>query len=165
MGCQLLEHALSRSRFRFQIVVTAASSVEILASLRNNQVDVALISQSLQDGPRGGFQLLSELRTTSPRTRIVVLLKAANCELVIDAFRGGAKGVFCRTESFAALCKCILSVYQGQVGRIVISSTVCFELLWRPSRFEWSTTLAAPYSRSAKVMLLHYSRKDSRIRK
>ncbi len=35
--------------------------------------------------------------------------------LVIDAFRGGAKGVCCRAETWQRLCKCSQSVHQGQV--------------------------------------------------
>jgi two-component system, NarL family, nitrate/nitrite response regulator NarL len=115
MGCQLLEHALSRSRFRFDVVASAVSSVEVISVLKSKPVDVALINQGLQDGPLVGFQLLTEMRASFPHTRVVVLLKTATCELVVDAFRGGAKGVFCRTESFEALCKCIQSVHRGQV--------------------------------------------------
>ena len=115
MGCQLLEHALSRTRFRFQVTACAVSRPEILSSLKNNRVDVALINQSLQDGPFVGFQLLTEIRESFPQTRAVMLLKTATCDLVVDAFRGGAKGVFCRTESFETLCKCIESVHRGQI--------------------------------------------------
>ncbi|MHB8524803.1 MAG: response regulator transcription factor [Candidatus Acidiferrales bacterium] len=115
MGCQLLEHALARSRFRFEIVGSAINRTEILASLRANPVNVALINQSLHDGQSVGFELLNELRESFPQTRAVLLLKTASYELVVDAFRGGAKGVFCRTESFEALCKCIQSVHKGQV--------------------------------------------------
>jgi len=35
--------------------------------------------------------------------------------LVLDAFRAGAKGVFCRAEPLAALCKCIRVVREGQI--------------------------------------------------
>ncbi|MHB8754319.1 MAG: LuxR C-terminal-related transcriptional regulator [Candidatus Acidiferrales bacterium] len=115
MGCQLLEHALARSRFRFEVVGSAISRTEILASLRAKPVDVALINQNLHDGQSVGFELLNELRESFPQTRAVLLLKIASYELVVDAFRGGAKGVFCRTESFEALCKCIHSVHKGQV--------------------------------------------------
>ncbi|MFZ0640130.1 MAG: response regulator transcription factor [Candidatus Acidiferrales bacterium] len=115
MGCQLLENALSRSRFRFDVTACAVNRSEIISSLKDNHVDVALISQSLEDGPLGGFQFLSDIRESFPSTRAVVLLKTASCDLVVDAFRGGAKGVFCRTESFETLCKCIQSVHRGQV--------------------------------------------------
>jgi DNA-binding NarL/FixJ family response regulator len=115
MSCQLLQNALSRTRFRFEIAACAVSRSEILSSLKSNRVDVALINQSLEDGPLSGAQFLSEMRESSPDTRIVILLKTATCDLVVDAFRGGARGVFCRTESFETLCKCIQSVHQGQI--------------------------------------------------
>jgi DNA-binding NarL/FixJ family response regulator len=37
---------------------------------------------------------------------IVVLLDALERNLVVEAFRSGARGVFTRSDSFQALCKC-----------------------------------------------------------
>lgn len=115
MGCQLLENALARGRFGFRIAACAVNRTEILSCLKSARIDVALINQGLEDGPLVGFQLLSEIRESFPQTRVVMLLKTTSCELVVDAFRGGAKGVFCRADSFEALCKCIRSVHHGQV--------------------------------------------------
>jgi len=115
IGCQLLRNALSRSRFRFDLSPCAVSRSEILSSLQSKRVDVAIINQDLQDGPFGGFELLSDLRASFPETRVVILLKTSACDLVVDAFRAGAHGVFCRTEPFGALCKCIQSVHEGQI--------------------------------------------------
>ena len=36
-------------------------------------------------------------------------------DLVIDAFRGGARGVFCRIQSIKLLSKCIRTVHGGQI--------------------------------------------------
>jgi len=44
-----------------------------------------------------------------------MLLKLASRDLVIDAFRAGAAGVFCRTEPVRALSKCIQVVHTGQI--------------------------------------------------
>jgi len=44
-----------------------------------------------------------------------MLLKSKQHDLVIDAFRAGAKGVFCRTEPLKSLTKCILAVHNGQI--------------------------------------------------
>ncbi len=115
IGCQLLESALSRSRFRFEVAGCAVNRLEMLASLRTKRIDVALINQSLQDCQSVDFEFLSELRESFPQTRTVLLLKTSSCDLVVDAFRGGARGIFCRTESFEALCKCIQSVHKGQI--------------------------------------------------
>ena len=115
MGCQLLKNALSRSRFRFDVAACAVSRPEIVSQLKSRPIDVALINQNLEDGQLVGFDVLSELRESFPQTRVVILLKTAPGDLVVDAFRGGAKGVFCRADSFEALCKCIQSVHKGQV--------------------------------------------------
>jgi DNA-binding NarL/FixJ family response regulator len=80
-----------------------------------NALDVALVSESLQDGPLTGFQILRELCIRFPKTRVIMLLKSAQQELVVDAFRAGAKGVFCRAEPVEVLCKCISAVHQGQI--------------------------------------------------
>ncbi len=62
-----------------------------------------------------GFGILDELHAAFPKTRGVILLKSAPHDMVVDAFRGGAKGVFCRTEPLQTLCKCVQSVYEGQI--------------------------------------------------
>ena len=113
MGCQLLADALSRSRNRFEVVASAVSCLEALSSMKTKRVDVAIVNQTLQDGAL--LSLLGQMRTSFPLTRVVVLLKSPSHELVVEAFRAGAKGVFCRTESLETLCKCIQAVHSGQV--------------------------------------------------
>ncbi|MFY9527381.1 MAG: response regulator transcription factor [Candidatus Acidiferrales bacterium] len=83
--------------------------------MRSREVDVALINENLEDGPLVGFRILSDLRSSYPKTRTIVLLKSARHDLVVDAFRGGAKGVFCLGEPLEVLCKCIQSVHKGQI--------------------------------------------------
>ena len=115
MGCQLLKNALSRSSARFRVVECATSRAEILQGLASRDVDVALVSEDLDDGALVGFQILSELRASFPKTRLILLLKSGSEDLVVDAFRGGAKGVFCRTEPIQSLRKSIQAVHKGQV--------------------------------------------------
>ena len=115
MSCQLLKSALARSRFRFEIVACVINRAAFIGFLKEHPVDVTLVSESLQDGSFVGFELLNELRVSFPAIRVIVLLKAASRDLVIDAFRAGAKGVFCRTEPIQALCKCIQAVHEGQI--------------------------------------------------
>ena len=115
LGCQLLETALTRSRFRFEVVACATSCSEILDRIREHPVDVALVSESLQGGPLAGFQALNELQASFPAVRVIMLLKSAPRDLVVDAFRAGAKGVVCRSEPILVLCKCIQIVHKGQI--------------------------------------------------
>lgn len=115
MGCQLLKKALTHSRFRFDVVACATNRSEIIRCMAARSIAVALVSESLQDGPFMGFQVLNELRASFPETRAIILLKSAPDDLVVDAFRAGAKGVFCKAEPIQALCKCILAVHNGQI--------------------------------------------------
>src|SRR5208282_2248034 len=93
MDCQLLKSALTRSRSPFRIVGCAVSRADIIRSMNSHPPDIALISESLQDGPFTGFGVLSELHSSFPKTSVVVLLKSASDDLIVDAFRAGARGV------------------------------------------------------------------------
>jgi DNA-binding NarL/FixJ family response regulator len=115
MGCQLLENALARSRFRFEVVACVTKCSEILEYMSAHAVDVALVSESLHGGSFAGFQALNELQASFPDVRVIMLLKSAPRDLVVDAFRAGAEGVVCRTEPIQALCKCIQTVHKGQI--------------------------------------------------
>lgn len=115
MGCQLLKNALARFRFRFEIVACATTCAEIAESVHAGKIDIAVVSESLHGGTFAGFEALNELQTKFPGVRVIMLLKSAPRELVIDAFRAGAKGVVCRTEPIGHLCKCIQTVHKGQI--------------------------------------------------
>ena len=114
MNCQLLITALQRYR-RIQIVARATNSEQILSGARTNRPTVALISASLQDGSLSGFAAVRELRAQSTEIRTILLLDSAEPGLVIDAFRAGAKGIFCREDSLNSLCRCIEAVHAGQI--------------------------------------------------
>ncbi len=115
MGCQLLAEALRRSQSRFVVSACAVDSTEILKALAERKPDVALITAQLQDGPLAGFTVLRQAQAFSPKTRCVLLVETSEPEMVTNAFRAGAKGIFCRSGSFEALCKCICAVHKGQI--------------------------------------------------
>ena len=113
MNCQLLIGALRRCR-RIQVVARATSSDQILAEVQTHHPSVALIGANLQDGSLSGFGVVRKLRSSHPQVRAVLLLDSADRAWVIDAFRAGAKGIFCRDDSLGSLCRCIQSVQMGQ---------------------------------------------------
>ena len=115
MDGQLFKKVLERPRQRLKVISCVVSKEEIAHSAERQALDVALVSESLQDGHLTGFRILNELRTLSPKTRTIMLLKTNNHELVVDAFRAGARGVFCRTDSLHFLPKCIRVVHSGQI--------------------------------------------------
>lgn len=115
MDCQLLKGVFTRSRSYFRVVGCAVSVTEITRCMNSCEVDIALISESLQEGPLEGFRVLCKLRSSYPQTKFIVLLKSPDQDLVVDAFRAGARGVFCRMEPLNALCKCVSAVHEGQI--------------------------------------------------
>jgi DNA-binding NarL/FixJ family response regulator len=116
MDCQLLLSASKRSRQQLSIVAWVVSRSEILRCFSRGNIDVALINADLEDGRLAGLDVLTEIHASYPGTPIVMLFDAWHDDLILHAFRAGAKGVFCRTEiKLDMLWKCIAVVHQGQV--------------------------------------------------
>jgi two-component system nitrate/nitrite response regulator NarL len=113
MSCHLLADALLRSK-RYD-ALAAATPEEVIQALDCARFDVVLISARFSQGGLEGLGFVSELRGLHRDVNIVVLLDTLERNLVVEAFRCGARGVFCRSGSFEALCKCILCVNEGQV--------------------------------------------------
>jgi two-component system, NarL family, nitrate/nitrite response regulator NarL len=78
-------------------------------------VDVLAISCALDGSPSHGLEIVHQLRTARPSAKAVVLMDSHKPEVVIDAFRAGARGVFSKDGSVEMFCKCIRSVHEGQI--------------------------------------------------
>jgi two-component system, NarL family, nitrate/nitrite response regulator NarL len=116
IDCQLLQGALKRSRQQLEAVSCAVSKIDILHGLSRGNVDVALINADLEDGRMSGLDILPEIHASYQRTPIVTLFDTWNDDLIVHAFRAGARGVFCRLETeLGMLWKCIKAVHQGQI--------------------------------------------------
>ena len=113
MSRQLLVDGLQRGKC--YDAVAAATPQEVILALEGASFDVVLISTSFSPEPLEGLRFVSEIRNLRREVNIVVLLDALERKLVVEAFRCGAQCVFCRSDSFQALCKCILCVRDGQV--------------------------------------------------
>ena len=60
--------------------------------------------------------LLRRFHLAHPEIPKIVLINSGDREVALNAFRSGARGLFCFAEHpFRLLCKCIQSVHQGQV--------------------------------------------------
>jgi DNA-binding NarL/FixJ family response regulator len=114
MNSQLLAAALERDK-RFLIIEPAPDTRAVVAAVLKEKPAVAVISAELDDEPRKGFEVARELHAAVPESKIVMLLDSADRSQVVEAFRAGARGVFCRSESLKSLAKCIHCVAQGQV--------------------------------------------------
>jgi len=114
MGSQLLAHTI-QSHNDFRVVGSATTRSETMSGISELQPDIAVISSRLQDGAFTGVEVLRELRTLQTRPRVIMLLDDDQSELVVESFRHGARGIFCRTELTTHLRKCILCVSKGQI--------------------------------------------------
>ncbi len=115
LACKLLADGLRRHP-QFTVVASVTDTPSVIRAARETQPDVALISVQLQDGPLAGLAAVHELRTAQPKTRAVLLKDRTDLQIVVDAFRAGARGVFCRAESdLEDLCKCVCRIHEGQI--------------------------------------------------
>jgi DNA-binding NarL/FixJ family response regulator len=114
MNSQLLADVLARDK-RFRVLEIQLSSDKLLAVAASEQPDVVLLSPLLDEDPVLGFQVARELHAAHPKTRLVMLLDRSERNAAVEAFRAGASGIFCRSESLKFLPRCITCVYAGQV--------------------------------------------------
>lgn len=117
MTSQLMAASLKRNRSpRFEAVVPADfTSLDVIKEIASSAPDVALVSTSLLDGPFAGYSVLRDIQHRQLATRMVLLLDDCERDLVVDAFRGGARGVFMHSEPSSRLPRCIESVHRGQI--------------------------------------------------
>jgi DNA-binding NarL/FixJ family response regulator len=112
---ELMVQALEQQP-EIDVVSSVASLGEALEATKQTAVHVALISGKLQGEPLSGFGLVQQLRHSCPNTRAILLLEEGTPDLVVYAFRVGARGVFTRDKwGLEMLYKCILTVNQGHV--------------------------------------------------
>jgi len=117
MTAQLIADALRRNRHpRLEVFLPPGfSSAETTKEIAEKHPDVALISAALSDGPFAGYSVLRNLQQSALATRSVLLLEDCERDLVTDAFRAGARGVFLRSEPSSRLPRCIQCIHQGQI--------------------------------------------------
>ncbi len=142
MSCQLVVDALLRTK-RYD-AVAAATPGEVIQALGRARFDVVLISTNFSQDALEGLLFVREVRTLDREVNIVVLLDTLERSLVVEAFRCGARGVFCRSGSFQSLCKCIQCVHEGQVWASSAELQFVLEALVEPLPIE---TRGLPNSR------------------
>ncbi|MGH9498238.1 MAG: response regulator transcription factor [Terriglobales bacterium] len=113
MSCHLLADALERSAFF--TAEAAATPKRVLQLLEKDGFEIVLLGSAFSNDPVETIHFVNQLRSSHPAVAVVVLLDSLDRNLVVEAFRAGARGVFSRSESFESLCKCIRCVREGQV--------------------------------------------------
>ena len=108
----LIADALRRDRRLFVVNATGNSVVAAASSWLPH---VVILSEALEGTPGRGMEVLSEIAAAMPGTRVVMLLDSAQREMVVEAFRRKARGVFCRSDSLSMLTRCVHRVHEGQL--------------------------------------------------
>ena len=114
ISSQLLAEAIGRDP-RIEVLTFSSNPLQIAEAVRKGCPDVLLISARLGDEACTGLMLLEQLRAESLGLKAVVLIDASRPDVIVNAFRSGASGVFSRNAPFPMLCKCITAVHDGQI--------------------------------------------------
>jgi len=114
MHSQLLADAISHDH-GLRIAGAVSTPAEFLQIATRRKPDVVVLSACLGEDLTCGLGTLRQFHADHPQTPVIVLLDSSRKELVLEAFRCGARGIFSKNESLEQLRKCVRSVYQGQV--------------------------------------------------
>jgi two-component system, NarL family, nitrate/nitrite response regulator NarL len=109
---QLIKDALRRDR---GLSITDTPSRSVVHDAAAFQPDVVILSESLEGTAGRGFEILTDLKTIVPSARTIMMVDTAERQLVVEAFRRGARGVFCRNQPMKMLTKCVHRVHEGQL--------------------------------------------------
>jgi two-component system nitrate/nitrite response regulator NarL len=110
MSSDLLSSALGRDH---RCQAAAIQPSELLNALANSDVDLIVIAADLDSRSGSGFDLANAVCRAHPNIYIVMLMNQTTHELVINAFRSGARGVFSRQLPMTEFLDCVEHVGKG----------------------------------------------------
>ncbi|MGA2859115.1 MAG: LuxR C-terminal-related transcriptional regulator [Candidatus Sulfotelmatobacter sp.] len=111
MSAQLLAQALAQDP-KFHVTFVSSGDHMISAG---NDADVAVISLDLGGSIDETMRIARSFTERNSVTRLVMLLDDPTRDIVVDAFRCGASGVFSRTQPVSEFLKCVDRVSQGEI--------------------------------------------------
>jgi len=111
---QLLAEALKRDA-QFEVIPFDSIPNRLAPAVSGLDIDVLVISADLDEQPSRGFEVLRESRAVSPNVKAVVLMDSRNDEMVVNAFRAGARGIFGKSQPVEMLGRCVRCVHQGEI--------------------------------------------------
>ncbi len=92
-----------------------SGSSDIVESSVHHKIEVVVIAARFGEEPLGGLEILRKIRLLRPKVRGVVLLDSIKPEIILAAFRAGARGLFSRDSSLETLSDCVRKVHRGEV--------------------------------------------------
>ena len=114
MQAQLLTSALRR-RPEFRIFTCAVDIASILQAIVSAPPKVLLLTLNHSDSIASQLATVRHVHLCRLAVAKILLVDSYDRELVVSAFRSGARGIFCITDAhFRLLCRCIQRVSDGQ---------------------------------------------------
>ena len=95
----------------YEITAEAGSGIMGLQSIRKFKPDLALVDVSLPD--QNGIALTREILTCSPGTRVLIVSMHSKIDVIIQAFRTGARGYIVKKSAADMLLKGMDQVLKG----------------------------------------------------
>jgi len=115
MQSHLLTSALRR-RSEFRISTCPVDVDAILQAIAFTPVRVVILSLNHSVEIANQMAAMRRIHLAHPAVAKVLLSESYDRELVVSAFRSGARGIFCLTDThFRLLCRCIQRVAEGQI--------------------------------------------------
>jgi DNA-binding NarL/FixJ family response regulator len=114
IGSQLMLEALRRDD-RLDVVALLTAADEFIPTISDFKPHVLVIGAAGHSNIRIAFDLLWRTLGRFPKSRAVMILEASTEELVVEAFRAGARGVLSWDDGVDALRKCVHVVHLGQI--------------------------------------------------
>lgn len=145
MSTQLLVDALARNA-QFHVIEAPSDEADIVLLVKRENPDVALLSAKLGQGGQVAYDLVRNVRAEQPSLRVVMLLDHSDPAAVVEAFRAGAHGIFCRTQPLRLLAKCIECVHAGQVWANSSELHFLLEALAKPTLASFRHLGSSPLS-------------------
>ena len=114
MESQLLTTSLQHRGFR---VLSCLNDVgPILELVENGVVDVAILGCPAMHNGAPDTAVFRTLHLTHPQIPKVFLMDVGSRAVTVQAFRAGARGLFCLADSsFQLFCECIERVHHGEI--------------------------------------------------
>jgi DNA-binding NarL/FixJ family response regulator len=112
MSSDLLATSLARER-NFQ--ASGIRSTDLLDCMADGISSLVVIGADLNLDTKNGFDLAHTVHRTHPCVPIVILLNQSTHDSVVNAFRSGARGVFCRQQPVTEFLDCVEHVCKGLI--------------------------------------------------
>ena len=115
MQAQLLTSALRRHS-EFHVATCPMDIISILHAVTSKVPSIAVLSLNSSASVPETVIILRRFHLSHPAIPKILLVDSCDRDLVVSAFRSGARGIFSITDAnLRLLCKCLLRVAAGQI--------------------------------------------------